>query len=123
MCRLVLAVALAGLLAGCQARPHTPSAATPHAIAITNQSVVYTCASCGMDYDGPGVCPMDGGTLVKTAVSYECPADGKPVEHAGKCPRCDADARILRTAIAADGAPTGVKAGAAPSTTPTGEGS
>jgi hypothetical protein len=43
---------------------------------------------------------MDGATLVEMNVSYICPADGKPVEHSGKCPRCAANARVEKAAVA-----------------------
>jgi hypothetical protein len=54
-----------------------------------------------MDYDGPGECKMDHSRLVETKVDYICPADNQPVEKAGKCPRCPANARVVKTAIAA----------------------
>jgi hypothetical protein len=44
---------------------------------------------------------MDHATLVETKVDYICPADNQAVEKAGKCPRCAANARVVKTAIAA----------------------
>ena len=94
---------LAALLAGCQARPQTTQlASAPRQIdALSNQTLVYSCPECGMDYDRPGKCTMCKVDLVATQVAYICPADDKPVEHAGKCPRCDANARVTKTAVAA----------------------
>ncbi len=99
---------LFALAAGCQARPRAAaSASAPHAItALTDQTLVYTCSDCGMDYDGPGKCTMDGTQLVMTRVSYICPADGGGVARAGKCPRCAANAQVIKTAVAAE-APSG----------------
>ena len=116
MNRLLCAIA-AIALAGCQAAPQSagnaaetktaaPSgtnaapAAAPKEIDVTNQKWVWECPNCGMDYDGPGECGMDHATLVQMQVSYICPADGKPVEHSGKCPRCAANARIEKVAVA-----------------------
>ena len=103
----------ASLILGCQARPKVAHvAAAPKSIeALTNQTIVYTCPQCGMDYDAPGKCSMCDVDLVKTRVSYICPVDNKPVDHAGPCPRCNANARVVKTAVAAD-APA---PGAAPS--------
>jgi hypothetical protein len=49
------------------------------------------------------MCNVD---LVKESVAYICPADNQPVDHAGKCPRCDANAKVVKTAVA-EAAPTG----------------
>jgi len=118
MNRVLFALLAALALAGCQAaqksaqnagdaKTATPSgtdaapAAAPKEItALTNQTKVWECPKCGMDYDGPGTCNMDGSTLVETQVSYICPADNKPVEHSGKCPRCAANARVEKVAMA-----------------------
>jgi len=97
------------LLAGCQAKPHTTAttAAAQNAIvALTDQKVVWECPTCGMDFDGPGKCTMDGVALEKTDVAYVCPADDQPVDKAGKCPRCNMDAKVVKTA-AAEPAPAG----------------
>ena len=115
--RSFLLTAVAALtLAGCQSAPKsTPSAETqssagttavpasaPKEIAeLIDQAKVWECPKCGMDFDGPGVCTMDGAALVETQVSYICPADSKPVDHAGKCPRCAMNARIDKVAVAA----------------------
>ena len=115
----ILCVALTAIaLAGCQAAPkstqnaaETPSAtstgtnamsasAPKEIMALTNETKVWECPKCGADFDGPGVCNMDGATLVQTRVSYICPADNKPVEHSGKCPRCAANARVEKMAVA-----------------------
>ena len=120
MNRLLCAALVALALAGCQSAPKTsqnatetqaapPSgtdaatAAAPREITVlTDQTKVWECPKCGMDFDGPGVCSMDGATLVETQVSYTCPADNKPVEHAGKCPRCAMNARVDKVAVAAN---------------------
>jgi hypothetical protein len=117
MNRLLSAALVAIALAGCQAAPRsaqnatetktdTPSgtqavtAAAPKEIQVlTDQTEVWECPKCGMDYDGPGSCVMDGSTLVDTRVSYICPADNKPVERAGKCPRCAVNARVVKVAM------------------------
>jgi rubrerythrin len=114
---LITLIALA--IAGCQASPgsstsaaHSSSSASgteavtasaPRSIdELTNQTQVWECPKCGMDYDRAGVCEMDSTALVETRVSYICPADNKPVEHSGKCPRCAANARVEKTAMAAE---------------------
>jgi ribosomal protein S27AE len=71
---------------------------------LTDQRKVYECPKCGADYDAAGNCTMDGSALVATRVDYSCPADGKPVEKAGQCPRCAMHARIDKTALASDAA-------------------
>jgi len=77
------------------------TAAAPQQIdMLTDQTLVYECPKCGMDFDGAGKCSMDGAELVATQVSYICPADNKPVERAGKCPRCAVNARVEKTAMA-----------------------
>jgi hypothetical protein len=130
-CILLAALALA--LAGCQTNSSTSSSTTqvasgPKAIdALTDQKLVYSCPTCGMDFDAPGKCTMEGATLVETKIDYICPADNKPVDQAGKCPRCAANARIDRTAVAStDGAapatPEAPKT-ETPSTTPPATGS
>jgi hypothetical protein len=116
--RSFLCAALAVLaLAGCQTAPkstpggESPSASgtsaapagAPHEIAVlTSQTKVWECPKCGMDFDAAGVCAMDNATLVETNVGYICPADNKPVEQAGKCPRCPMNARIDKVAVAAN---------------------
>lgn len=108
-------VALAVLaLAGCQAKPRSAATATPpEAVTtaapkvinqLTDQKRIYECPKCGMDYDGPGACTMDGATLVAMNVAYICPADGKPVARAGKCPTCNLDVKVVKTAMAAPAA-------------------
>ena len=108
MHRLMLLVPLSLLLVGCQAKPAArAAAAAPRVIeALSDQTIVYTCPSCGMDYDAPGKCTMCDVDLVKTQVSYVCPADNQPVARAGQCPRCDVNARIVKTTLA-EGAPPG----------------
>jgi predicted RNA-binding Zn-ribbon protein involved in translation (DUF1610 family) len=98
---------LAGaLLAGCQSAPKTSDAVVAgglHEIQeFTNQTTAWSCPKCGADFDAPGQCPNDHVDLVENHVSYICPADGEPVEHAGKCPRCNMNARVVRTAVAAN---------------------
>ena len=115
MNRFLIAALAALALAGCQSAPkttqnatETPAAGTdavtadaPQLIqALTDQTTVWECPKCGMDFDRAGVCSMEGATLVETRVSYICPADDKPVERAGKCPRCPVNARIDKVAVA-----------------------
>lgn len=108
---VVLMAALALALMGCQAKSSsTRSASAPQVIEeLTNQTVVYSCPKCGMDYDGPGKCSMCDADLVQTKVAYICPADGQPVERAGKCPRCNANATVVKTAMVptSSGSPSG----------------
>lgn len=113
MPRFLCAMLVALAIAGCQSAPRATknatesqasavTAAAPHSIdALTDQTKVWECPQCGMDYDGPGACRMDGAALVETRVSYICPADDKPVEHTGKCPRCAANARVEKSPMAA----------------------
>ncbi len=111
--RSLIACLLAALLAGCSAqKSHAPAsaesqtqrssqaviAAAPQAIDLTDQKRVWECPTCGIDYDAAGKCPMDGAELKAMDVSYICPADNKPVEHTGKCPRCAANARVDKVA-------------------------
>ena len=105
---LVFALALAG----CGVTPPSDTTASraasspksksgPKAIlALTDQKMVYDCPKCGADYGSAGNCPMDGTPLVATAVAYICPADNKPVDHSGACPRCAANARVEKTKVA-----------------------
>jgi len=81
------------------------SATQPNPIEITNQTLVYECGKCGTDYDKPGQCPADGSELVATQVSYICPADHLPADHAGKCPRCNMDVTIQKVALNGSGTP------------------
>jgi len=121
MNRTLLAALVALALAGCQSAPKSATdtqattksgteamtAAAPKEIMeLVDQTKVWECPKCGMDFDGPGTCHMDGSTLVETNVSYICPADNKPVEHSGKCPRCATNARVDKVAAAAS-APSG----------------
>jgi len=108
-------ITLAVLLAGCGARPTTtasakspPTAAggtgiastSPTVIAqLSDQTLIYHCPQCGMDYDGPGQCSMEHADLVPVRVDYVCPLDHKAVAHAGQCPRCAAPATIERTTL------------------------
>lgn len=103
MNRMLVLLAAAALVVGCQSKPKVAATATaaPQTIdELTNQTVVYECPQCGMDFDGPGQCSMDHVDLVKTQIDYICPADNKPVERSGKCPRCAANVTIKRTALA-----------------------
>ena len=72
---------------------------------MTDQKLVYECPKCGMMFDRVGKCSMDSTDLVQTQVRYICPADNKPVERAGKCPRCAMNARVDKTAMATPEAP------------------
>ena len=105
----MLILLLLVLLPGCQAKPATHAAANaPTVIAsLTDQATVWSCPECGMDYTGAGKCNMCDVDLVKMNVSYICPADDKPVERSGRCPRCDANARVVKTAAVADASPGG----------------
>jgi hypothetical protein len=112
MVRLLILLALASLLlAGCSSHAGDATVASapgkgPRPIPVLHtERLVYECPKCGMDYDGPGTCSMDSTALVKTAVAYACPTDGKPVEHSGRCPRCAAPALVQKTAVAASTTP------------------
>jgi hypothetical protein len=104
MSRFIVVLAALLLVLGCQAKPKlaaAPGSPGPAPVdELTNQTVVYECPQCGMDFDGPGQCPMDHIDLVKTGIAYICPADNQPVKHSGKCPRCAANATVRRTALA-----------------------
>jgi hypothetical protein len=113
--RFVILTLAVAALAGCGAqqksadRAATPAPGTDAVVAsgpraieeLTNQRQVFECPKCGRDFDAAGVCSTDGATLVATRVDYTCPADGKPVEQAGHCPRCAMNARVQKTAMAA----------------------
>ncbi|TMQ69731.1 MAG: hypothetical protein E6K81_14245 [Candidatus Eisenbacteria bacterium] len=73
--------------------------------ALTNQKQVFECPKCGMDYDAAGTCSMDGAELVAMRVDYTCPMDHQPVAQAGHCPRCAMNARVEKTALAANATP------------------
>ena len=82
-------------------------ATAPNLIAeLTDQTLVYECPKCGMMFDGPGTCSMGCAELVATQVAYTCPKDDQAVAKAGKCPRCPMNARVEKTAMAAEAAPT-----------------
>lgn len=100
------------LLAGCgsqsstsqDAATTTPSDAKtegPHLITLTNQTQVWACPTCGMNYDGPGECEMKDGTLVLMNVRYVCPTGGEALLSAGPCPTHGAEARVEKTPAAA----------------------
>jgi ABC-type enterochelin transport system substrate-binding protein len=116
MNRLLCATLVALALAGCQSAPKTENAAETTTPAATeaasadapvliaefvDQTTVWECPKCGMVFDRAGVCSMEGAALVEMKVNYVCPADNKPVEKAGKCPRCPQNARIDKVAVAA----------------------
>lgn len=87
--------------AGAAGTPAVVASAPKEIVELTNQKQVFECPKCGMDFDAAGQCTMDGTTLVATRVDYSCPADGKAVEGAGKCPRCAMNAHVEKTALAA----------------------
>lgn len=111
---LLIAIALVAL-AGCGAQNRQADqasrqpaktdavvAAAPREVeGLTDQKKIWECPKCRRMYDGPGQCSMDKSPLVETKVDYICPADNRPVDKAGKCPRCAANARVVKTAIAA----------------------
>ena len=117
MNRIMVLLIAALVLAGCQSAPKsteqaggshatTPAATDPNApvliASLTDQTKVWECPKCGMMFDRAGMCSMDPEVaLVETNVSYTCPADNKPVEKAGKCPRCPMNARVDKVAVAA----------------------
>lgn len=84
----------------------TAAAASTEIEELTDQTLIYECPKCGMMFSAAGTCTMDADTLVATRVDYTCPADGKPVAHAGACPRCAVHARVEKTALAPGGAPS-----------------
>src|SRR5262247_2415851 len=103
---LLLAVALPGCGARSKPAAGTPATAAANEIQeLTNQTMIYECPRCGMMFSAAGTCTMDGDSLVATRVDYLCPADEKPVAHAGKCARCAMNARVQKTALAAGQAP------------------
>ena len=106
MHRWLILILAAALVSGCQSqgkRAASAPAGSPNLVAeLTNQTEIYTCPQCGMDYDAPGQCSMCKVDLVRTKIDYICPADHKPVEHTGKCPRCAANAVVQRTALASE---------------------
>lgn len=89
--------------ASVKARPEaagTAASVAPAVVAqLTNQTLIYHCPECGMDYDAPGQCSMEHADLVPVRIDYVCPLDHQPVAHAGQCPRCAAPATIERTAL------------------------
>ena len=82
------------------------SATQPQVVTLTNQTLVYECSKCGTDYDKAGQCPSDQTELTAMQVSYICPADNEAVEGAGKCPRCQMNARIDKVALNGSGGGT-----------------
>ena len=113
MKRATVVMAAIFLLTGCDARTTSTASAkahpevagpgasvTPTVIAqLTDQTLVYHCPECGMDYDRPGQCSMEHADLVPVRIDYLCPLDHQPVAHAGQCPRCAAPATIERTTL------------------------
>ena len=113
--RILLVTIALGAVVGCgaQNRPvaqasgqpvktDAVAAAAPREVQdLTDQKKIWECPKCGTMYDAPGQCSMDKSTLVETKVDYICPADNRPVDKSGKCPRCAANARVVKTAIAA----------------------
>ena len=79
---------------------HT-TAAAPKLVTISNQTTVWTCPTCGMNYDGPGECEMKDGTLVQMNVSYVCPTGGEALPGVGLCPTHKVEARVDKTPVAA----------------------
>lgn len=92
--------------------PKSATASTetvPRLIAeLSNETLVYECPVCKMTFADPGICTMKCAELVRTQVAYVCPADGKSVDHAGDCPRCDVDASVVLTAMTSE-APAALK--------------
>jgi hypothetical protein len=74
--------------------------ASPKEIVLTDQTSAYECPKCQMRYDAAGMCEMGCGELVPVTVSYTCPADQKPVERAGQCPRCAMNATVTTAVVA-----------------------
>ena len=102
MALLSLTLGLAGCGTGSSPKSGTSAAAASTEIQdLTNQTLIYECPKCGMMFRAAGTCTMDGDSLVATRVDYVCPADQKPVAHAGQCPRCAMNARVVKTALAA----------------------
>ncbi len=92
-------LSLAGCQAGSKSSTRAVAAAAPQPIQLYDQTTIYVCPTCSMEYDRAGECPMCKVALVETKVDYICPADDKPVQHAGKCPRCETNARVVKTAM------------------------
>lgn len=100
------------LLAGCGSRSSTTQDASsttgsdvktagPHLVTLTNQTQVWSCPTCGMNYDGPGECEMKDGTLALVNVHYVCPVGKEALSGVGKCPTHGADAVVEKTPAAA----------------------
>ena len=110
MRRLAL-LALVLILAGCGGQSSTSqetaaptdntASAGPKLVTISNQTTVWTCPTCGMNYDGPGECEMKDGTLVQMNVSYVCPTGGEALPGVGVCPTHGVEARVDKTPAAA----------------------
>jgi hypothetical protein len=84
----------------------TSEEAVPRLITeLTSETLVYECPVCKMTFADPGVCTMKCAELVRTQVAYVCVADGKPVDRAGDCPRCDVDAKVVLTAMTSEPPP------------------
>jgi hypothetical protein len=105
---VLLVAGLLATLVGCGASSSKPavkasaddatSAEAPQLIvALTAETKVFECLECGMMFDRDGECSMGCAPLEEMNVAYVCSADGKPVGAAGRCPRCGADARVVRT--------------------------
>lgn len=102
----ILSIALLVVCAvtGCQSGSgrNAETAGAPKLITeLTDQTTIYTCPACHMEFDRAGQCSMCHVDLVETQVEYICPADNHAVERAGKCPRCEMNARVVKTAMAA----------------------
>ncbi|MEO5989750.1 MAG: hypothetical protein ABIU54_14700 [Candidatus Eisenbacteria bacterium] len=107
------------VVAGCSpgSKPASPAASVPTAepgvaavvpaagadmvefSTLTDQREVWDCPKCGMMFDRAGMCTMCDVDLVRTRIDYSCAADGQPVEHGGKCPRCAVPVVIKKTAL------------------------
>lgn len=91
------------------AGPSTPGAVPAEITTLTVEREVWDCTKCDMVFDRAGMCTMCDVDLVHSRVDYSCPVDQKPVESAGRCPRCPQDATItltpLTSALVSPGAP------------------
>ena len=110
--RLIVSVLLVIVLGGCSSSSSSTKgggkattsnvAGEPQIILeLTDQTTVFECPFCHMIFDGPGKCSMACADLVAMNVTYICPADNKPVGRAGKCERCDMEARVEKTVAVA----------------------
>lgn len=83
------------------------AADAPQLVKLTDQRTVWSCPTCGMNFDRAGKCSMGCADLVEMNVAYVCPVNGRDVGKAGKCPDCPQDVKVQKTAVAMATPPAG----------------